>query len=38
MPGVLQNYAPPTSDSVHALWANELNSGAVTSPYAGGGG
>jgi len=34
LPGLLQQYAPPTVDSVHALWANELNSGAVTSPYA----
>jgi len=34
LPGLLQQYAPPSVDSVHALWANELNSGAVTSPYA----
>ena len=34
LPGLLQNYAPPSMDSVHALWANELNSGAVSSPYA----
>jgi hypothetical protein len=34
MPGVLQQYSPPTLDSVHQLWSKELGSGAVQSPYA----
>jgi hypothetical protein len=34
MPSMLQQYSPPTTDFVHQLWGNELNSGAVQSPYA----
>jgi hypothetical protein len=34
MPSMLQQYAPPTQDFVHQLWGNELQSGAVKSPYA----
>jgi hypothetical protein len=34
MPGVLAQHAPATTDAVHALWGNELSSGAVTSPMA----
>lgn len=34
MPAMLQQYAPPTTDFVHQLWGNELQSGAVKSPYA----
>jgi hypothetical protein len=33
MPASLQQYAPPTTDFVHQLWGNELQSGAVKSPY-----
>jgi hypothetical protein len=34
MPSMLQQYAPPTTDYVHQLWGNELQSNAVRSPYA----
>jgi hypothetical protein len=32
LPGMLQQYAPASSDSVQRLWANELGSGAVQMP------
>jgi hypothetical protein len=39
MPALLQQYAPLTPqqavDHLHQLWSSELQSGAVTSPYAG---
>lgn len=34
MPASMQQYAPPTTDFVHQLWGNELQSGAVQSPYS----
>jgi hypothetical protein len=38
LPGALQGYAPATMDSLHSLWGNELQNGAVTSPFQGAGG
>jgi len=34
LPGVLQQHAPASADSVAQLWSNELQSGIVRSPYA----